>query len=113
MQSSRAGPIRYLLEGPAGAAAITKEHTDSEHPFQADGGHFYQWPIPHLVGDGEHTAVREVNIPDSSAVRMQRMTDGDGRHPQVGKNSVVVGAGQRSKEPIVEQSSVGQSAERR
>jgi hypothetical protein len=46
-------------------------------------------------------------------VRMQGMTGGDGRHPQVLKNPVVLGARQCGEETIVKKASVRQATERR
>jgi hypothetical protein len=66
----RQGAIRYLLEGPADAGPSAEKHTDPQHPFQPDSGNFHERAVPHIVGDGEHTAVREVDMLDASAVRM-------------------------------------------
>jgi len=77
----RQEPIRDLPEGPADAGPIAKEHTDPQHAFPPDRGHFDKRTVPHFVGDGEHTAVREIDVLDARAVRMQRMTGPDGRHP--------------------------------
>jgi len=109
----RQGPIRYLLEGPADAGPIAKKHTDPQHAFPPDRGHFHEQALAHFVGDGEHTAIREVDVLNARAVRMQRMTGRDGGHPHVLENAVVLGAWQCGQEPIVKRTSVRQPTERR
>jgi hypothetical protein len=65
----------------------------------------------HFVGDGEHTAIREVNVLEARAVRMQGMTGGHGGHFHVLQNSVVLGEWQSGEKPIVKRSSVRQTPE--
>ena len=74
----RKGAIGDLLECPANSVAVAQEEAYPEHAFAPDGGNFHLLAVLHFVGDGEDTAVREVDVFDPHTVRLQDFAGGHG-----------------------------------
>ena len=104
--------IGHLLECATNSGAITEEDADPQHAFAPHGCHFHEPAIPHFVGDGVDTTVREVDVLDPHTVRLQGIAGGHGAHSDVGQDSVVFGTWQSREEPIVQPGPVGQEPDR-
>ena len=90
-----------------------QQRWDEGHAFEADRGNFHELAVPHFVGDGEDTTVREVDVLDPHAVRLQDFAGGHGVHSDVGQQPAVYGGRQSCEETVVQMCAVRQKPDRR
>jgi hypothetical protein len=102
----------WNVRPPPCARPISEEQANPEHAFDADGRDFDEGAVTHLMRDGEHTAVRQIDIRDWRAVRLERTAGHASVHAQMLLDAFVVNSRERREQTIVEWRSVGKKADR-